>query len=75
MDGELVEGGGRAGDRGRVHIQVAGGEQLGPAGGLVDRGLPWWLVEVVEDRPVGGLDLSLGTGWDLGQQVADTVEP
>jgi hypothetical protein len=66
VDRQLLQGGGQAGDRSRVHTLVADGEQLGPAGGLVDRGLPWWLVEV-EDRPVGGFDLSLGTGWDLGQ--------
>ena len=29
----------------------------------------------VEDLPVGGLDLALGVGWDLGQQVADSVKP
>src|SRR5215208_8484294 len=28
----------------------------------------------VEDLPVGGLDLALGVGWDLGQQVADSVD-
>src|SRR4029453_15946259 len=28
----------------------------------------------VEDLPVGGLDLALGVGWDLGQQVAGSVE-
>jgi hypothetical protein len=43
------------------------GDQLG-AGLEVD-------VVGVEDLPVGGLDLALGVGWDLGQQVADSVKP
>jgi hypothetical protein len=74
VNGELLQGGGQAGDRGQVDALVAGGEQLGAAGGLLHRGLPWRLVELVEDLPVGGLDLGLGGDWDLGQQVADTVD-
>jgi hypothetical protein len=54
VDRQLLQGGGEAGDRGRVAGRIAGGERLGAAGGLIDRGLPGRLVDVVEDLPVGG---------------------
>jgi hypothetical protein len=66
VGGELAQRGCQAGDRGRVGALVAGGERVGPAGGLVDRGLAGRLVDVVEDLPVGGLDLGLGADGDLG---------
>jgi hypothetical protein len=75
MRGELAQGGGQAGDGGRIDALVAGCERLGAASRLLDSGLAGWLVDVVEDGPVGGLDLGLGAGWDLSEQVADTMKP
>jgi hypothetical protein len=43
--------------------------------GLSDRLLAGRLLDVVEDRPVGGLDLILGVGGDLGEQVAGAMKP
>jgi hypothetical protein len=70
--GELGQRAGQAGDRGRVDALVAGGERLCSAGGLVDGDLPGGLVDVVEQLPVGGLDLVLllvATRYLVGNQT------
>jgi hypothetical protein len=54
---------------------VAVGEGVGASTGLGDRLVAGWGVDAVEDPPEGRLDLGLGVGGDLGQQVAGTVKP
>src|SRR4029453_7661747 len=73
--GELGQGVEQAGHRRRVDALVAVGEGLRPALGLSDRLLAGWLLDVVEDLPVGGLDLILGVGGDLGEHVAGAMKP
>jgi hypothetical protein len=72
---QLRQGRGKAGHRGRIASAVAVGERLSAAVGLVDRGLAWRLVEVVEDLPERRLDLDLVGLGDLGEQVAGAVKP
>jgi hypothetical protein len=72
--GELGQGLDQAGHRRRVGALVAVGERLRPALALGDHLLAGWLLDVVEDRPVGGLDLILGMGGNLGEHVADTMD-
>jgi hypothetical protein len=73
--GELGQGGQQALHRGGVAAVVAVGEGVGPLAGLGHRGLAGLGVEVVEDLPEGRLDLGLGVGGDLGEQVAAAVKP
>jgi hypothetical protein len=48
-------------------VVVAVGKGVRPLAGLG--------VEVVEDGPERGLDLGLGVGGDLGEEVAAAVKP
>jgi hypothetical protein len=75
MRGELAQRRGEARDRSRIRAPVPGDERLGAAGGLIDRGLPGRLVDVIEDGPVRSLDLGLRGDRDLGEHVAGTMKP
>ena len=74
MGGELAQRRGEAPDGSRIPALRAGSERLGPAGGLIDRGLPGRLVDVIEDGPVRRLNLGLSADRDLGEQVAGTMD-
>jgi hypothetical protein len=67
--GQLGQGVQQAGDRRGVALLVAVGEGVRPAAGLGDRSLAGLGGDVVEDLPERGLDLGLGVGEDLGQQI------
>jgi hypothetical protein len=73
--GQLGQGVGQAADRSWVAMLVAVGEGVGASTGLGDRLVASWGVDTVEDLPEGRLDLGLGVGGDLGQDVAGTVKP
>jgi len=51
------------------------GEGVRPLAGLGDRCLAGLGGDVVEDLPERGLDLGLGVGGDLGEEVAGAVKP
>ena len=71
---QLGQGVGQADDRGRVALAVAVGKGVGASAGLGDRLVAGRGVDVVEDLPERRLDLGLGVGGDLGQDVAGTVK-
>jgi hypothetical protein len=56
-------------------VLVAVGEGVGASAGLSDRLVARWGVDAIEDLPERRLDLGLGVGRDLGQDVAGTVKP
>ena len=73
VDQQRVEVVGDAGDRSGVQRCPLGDEPLGSPADLGDGGLALGL-DLVEDRPVVPLDLALGVGGDLGDEVAAQVE-
>jgi hypothetical protein len=73
--GQLGQGVGQAGDRRGVALLVAVGEGVRPAAGLGDRSLAGLGGDVVEDLPERGLDLGLGVGGDLGEQIPAAMKP
>jgi hypothetical protein len=73
VDHERVEVVGHAGGRGGVQRLPLGDEAGRPPAGLSDGGLALGL-DLVEDRPVVPLDLALGVGGDLGDEVAADVD-
>jgi hypothetical protein len=72
--GQLGQDVQQAGDRRGVALLVAVGEGVRPAAGLGDRSLAGLGGDVVEDLPERGLDLGLGVGGDLGQQIPGAVD-
>jgi hypothetical protein len=55
-------------------VAPAAGERLGAAARLLDRRLARVGGDVVEDLPERLLDLVLGVGGDLGEQIAGAVD-
>jgi len=65
----------KAVDGAGVELAPLGGEAPGPPGRLGHRRLAGLGLDVINDRPVLGLDLGLGVGGHLGQEVSGAVGP